>query len=130
MFGAGVDAQHYRSVEPRRRAGAQAVVSTGDCSCVGVGRSFRQPPASEDGRRKVHARTTALGGGLAIFAATTVAVVYALTASPLGQALAQSAGWLSGLFAASMVISFVGLADDRCHLRGKYKLLGQFVAAG
>jgi UDP-GlcNAc:undecaprenyl-phosphate GlcNAc-1-phosphate transferase len=83
-----------------------------------------------DGHHKGHSREVALGGGLAVFlaAATTFAVEY-LSSSPLQKILADEAPYLGGLLLAGAWIVGVGLYDDRFGLRGRYKLLGQVIAA-
>ncbi len=79
-----------------------------------------------DGRRKVHAQPTALGGGISVFLATVV-VLAALVAL----------GWPGGSFpwlkclsvlAASGLIVGLGVIDDFGRLRGRQKLLGQGTA--
>ncbi len=84
-----------------------------------------------DGRRKMHDRSVPLGGGVAIFAATVLVVTVALAIPGRVQTvLSNHAYSLVILLAAATIIVLVGLADDRFHLRGRQKLLGQAVAAG
>lgn len=83
-----------------------------------------------DGHHKGHDREVALGGGLAVFLAATItfAVEY-LSSSPLQQILTAEAPYLGGLLLAGAWIVCVGLYDDRFGMRGRYKLLGQIIAA-
>ncbi len=83
-----------------------------------------------DGHHKSHSHEVALGGGLAVFlaAAITFAVEY-LSSSPLQTILSEQAPYLSGLLLAGAWIVAVGLYDDRFGMRGRYKLLGQIIAA-
>jgi UDP-GlcNAc:undecaprenyl-phosphate GlcNAc-1-phosphate transferase len=80
-----------------------------------------------DGRRKLHLNPVALGGGLAVFLATLIGVICALIGRP---ALLDGAhfSFFLGLLGSSLFIVGVGLIDDRYHLRGRQKLLGQIVA--
>ena len=80
-----------------------------------------------DGRRKLHLQPIALGGGLAVFAATLVGIAGAFAYRPSLIDGAQSS-FFWGLFGSSLFIVGVGLVDDRYHLRGRQKLLGQIVA--
>lgn len=83
-----------------------------------------------DGRRKLHARPTPLGGGMAIFAAMALTAVVAMALLPEVRALmARESRFLWGLVAAGTAIVTVGLLDDRLQLRGRQKLLGQIMAA-
>jgi UDP-GlcNAc:undecaprenyl-phosphate GlcNAc-1-phosphate transferase len=83
-----------------------------------------------DRHRKVHARATPAAGGLAILPAVAVALLVGLgAAGPLGAALAAESRELAGLLAAGLISCAVGLIDDRVGLRGRYKLLGQVMAA-
>ena len=83
-----------------------------------------------DGHHKKHKKPVALGGGLAIFvgAVITFAVEY-LSSSALQESLSQEAKFLGGLLLAGAWIVGLGLIDDRFGMPGKYKLLGQLVAA-
>jgi UDP-GlcNAc:undecaprenyl-phosphate GlcNAc-1-phosphate transferase len=83
-----------------------------------------------DHHRKVHARATPVAGGIAILPAVTLALLVGLSApGPLRGALAAESGELTGLLAAGLISCAVGLIDDRVSLRGRYKLLGQAMAA-
>jgi UDP-GlcNAc:undecaprenyl-phosphate GlcNAc-1-phosphate transferase len=71
--------------------------------------------------RKLHYRPIPRMGGLAIFAAVMLALIFLRDQRNFDQ-------FVSILLAASLV-SFLGLWDDRWGLRPMVKLLGQFVAA-
>lgn len=83
-----------------------------------------------DGHRKLHATAVPLTGGPTI----TISVVLAIFATVFffPNALLDTKGdfrFLVALSCASAVIVMVGILDDRIGLRGRQKLLGQFVAA-
>ena len=82
-----------------------------------------------DGHHKSHKREVALGGGLAVFlaAAITFAVEY-LSSARLQKLLGDSEPFLGGLLLACGWIVLLGLWDDRFGMKGRYKLLGQFIA--
>jgi UDP-GlcNAc:undecaprenyl-phosphate GlcNAc-1-phosphate transferase len=83
-----------------------------------------------DGHRKLHGKVTPLGGGAAVFLATTTVLV-ALFAipNPWRGAFDWSPADLVALLLASAVVVLVGLVDDRVRLRGRQKLVGQVLAA-
>lgn len=91
-----------------------------------------------DGRRKLHSKPIALGGGVAVFLSAIVGLLCSAVVHPLlsqfsnepTQALFDSSQlpFLLGLSGASVFIVAVGLVDDRYQLRGRQKLLGQIVA--
>lgn len=83
-----------------------------------------------DGHHKSHKTAIALGGGLAVFlaAGVTFAVEY-ISSSRLQDALEGDKPFLAGLLVACLWIVVLGLIDDRFGMRGRYKLLGQTVAA-
>ena len=84
-----------------------------------------------DGRRKLHLAPIALGGGVAVFTSAIIAVIVAGVAfsSFRSELTPPNIPFLLGLFFSSLFIVTVGLMDDRYHLRGRQKLLGQFIAA-
>ena len=83
-----------------------------------------------DEHRKLHARVTPLGGGIAVLAAFAIAVaVIAPLSSSQRAVFADDVGFVIGLSFAALAICVVGLLDDRFALRGRQKLLGQVVAA-
>ena len=86
-----------------------------------------------DAERKLHAKETPLGGGLAVFLATVAAVFAALVAgaagwTTVGSNVVASVTELVPLLAAATVIVAIGLFDDVRHLRGRQKLAGQLLA--
>jgi UDP-GlcNAc:undecaprenyl-phosphate GlcNAc-1-phosphate transferase len=83
-----------------------------------------------DGRRKMHAVPTPLAGGIAILLSGHATVIVAATASPLRGELQENGLWLVGLCIASLILSMVGLADDRWQLRGRHKLIWQLLTIG
>ncbi|MEX0714328.1 MAG: MraY family glycosyltransferase, partial [Pirellulales bacterium] len=84
-----------------------------------------------DGHRKLHGQAVPLGGGLAVLVAAGLTIALALLLSEPVRLLLLAKPWeLAALLAASAVIVFVGLVDDRVGLRGRHKLLGQLCAAG
>ena len=84
-----------------------------------------------DGRRKLHAHPTPLGGGMAISAAMALTAAVAAALFPdVRDLIAKESRFLLGLFAAAVTIVTVGLLDDRFQLRGRQKLIGQVLAAG
>jgi UDP-GlcNAc:undecaprenyl-phosphate GlcNAc-1-phosphate transferase len=82
-----------------------------------------------DGHRKLHGTAIPLGGGLAIFLASllALAVIYFLAPEPWRSSLHNRERWLWGTLAASAAIVVLGLLDDRFCLRGRHKLTGQVV---
>lgn len=83
-----------------------------------------------DGRRKIQTRAVPVAGGAAVFLATLLALGVAALLSPeVRSALTADPHKSLALLAAAVVITAVGLVDDRVTLRARYKLLGQVVAA-
>ena len=81
-----------------------------------------------DGRRKLHAKSVPLGGGLAIFLSTMAGVCAVLFLPLLRDELVAQVPMLIGMGFAALLIAAVGLIDDICGMRARYKLLGQFAA--
>jgi len=83
-----------------------------------------------DGHHKSHKKPVALGGGLAVFlaAGVTFAVEY-FSSQNLQESLQDNAPFLSGLLLAGGWIVILGLIDDRYGMKGRYKLIGQIIAA-
>lgn len=83
-----------------------------------------------DKERKLHKHATALGGGVAIYLATVVALLV-LLATPNDWQAELLGAWLelTAFLVAGAVIVVVGLLDDRFKLRGRQKLAGQVLAA-
>ncbi|QDT71956.1 WecA-like glycosyltransferase [Lacipirellula limnantheis] len=83
-----------------------------------------------DGHHKSHKKPVALGGGLAVFlaAVVTFAVEY-FSSENLQESLHDNAPFLSGLLLACGWIVVLGLIDDRYGMKGRYKLVGQTIAA-
>lgn len=82
-----------------------------------------------DGQRKLHAESTAVGGGLAILIGFFGAI-FLLLAYPnaWGHELSASPLFLIGFMVSATILCGVGLIDDRIMLRGRQKLAGQIVA--
>src|SRR5476649_2266147 len=74
-----------------------------------------------DGRRKLHLKPIALGGGVAVFFAALIGLLCVGLAFPglLGITQASQVVFFCGLLGASLFIVGVGLVDDRYHLRGR-----------
>lgn len=82
-----------------------------------------------DPNRKLHRKSTPIGGGLAVFGASVVGICGAFIFQDWLQ-LSIRAGRREalGLFGAASLLSLVGVLDDRFCLRGRQKLLGQIAA--
>lgn len=83
-----------------------------------------------DGYRKLHASAVPLTGGPTITISVVLAMLAAVFFFP--GALLDTKGdfrFLVALSCASALIVLVGILDDRIGLRGRQKLLGQFMAA-
>jgi UDP-GlcNAc:undecaprenyl-phosphate/decaprenyl-phosphate GlcNAc-1-phosphate transferase len=85
-----------------------------------------------DSRRKLHRIPVALGGGVAVFlSAIGVILVLFAVRTDAEMPLHESGGRdLPGLLLAATILVGVGVLDDAIGLRGRQKLLGQFVACG
>jgi UDP-GlcNAc:undecaprenyl-phosphate GlcNAc-1-phosphate transferase len=81
-----------------------------------------------DGARKIHAKATPSGGGIAILLSMLLTVglmlVYPTT---LREYLLRDWSVLVGLGIAGVLICALGVADDYWRIRGRYKLLAQTV---
>ncbi|MDP1798499.1 MAG: MraY family glycosyltransferase [Planctomycetaceae bacterium] len=85
---------------------------------------------SPDGFRKLHGRTVALGGGVAVMFATALTGAIALALRlPWAVALWNQPLVLIGAASGAALICLIGLCDDWLPLRGRQKLLGQIAAA-
>ena len=82
-----------------------------------------------DGHRKLHGQATPLGGGAAVFLATTLvlAVLFVMPNRWSGK-FDWHTSELVALLLASTVIVLLGLVDDRVGIRGRQKFFGQFLA--
>jgi UDP-GlcNAc:undecaprenyl-phosphate GlcNAc-1-phosphate transferase len=79
-----------------------------------------------DGHRKLHRHAVALGGGIAICAATLLTLAVLGICNPARRAeLSHASVDLLGLCAAACGICVLGVADDAFNLRGRHKLIGQ-----
>ncbi|MEN1678041.1 MAG: MraY family glycosyltransferase [Planctomycetota bacterium] len=90
-----------------------------------------------DGGRKKQLTAVALGGGVAVYIAllagvgVSFAVAYAYGVDLLNlKNFATDRRVFAGLLLASAWIVGVGIIDDRYGMKGRYKLLAQFAAAG
>lgn len=83
-----------------------------------------------DETRKLHSRTTPLGGGIAVLSGFWIAVLCLplIWTSSAGNQL-WDPRFVGCLLLASLIICAVGLIDDTKDLRGRQKLLGQILAA-
>jgi UDP-GlcNAc:undecaprenyl-phosphate/decaprenyl-phosphate GlcNAc-1-phosphate transferase len=82
-----------------------------------------------DGHHKSHKREVALGGGLAVFLAASITFAVEFFSSPrLQKLLDTQEPFLGGLLLACGWIVLLGLWDDRFGMKGRYKLVGQFIA--
>lgn len=82
-----------------------------------------------DGHHKSHKREVALGGGLAVFLAASITFGVEFFSSPrLQNLLDTKQPFLGGLLMACGWIVLLGLWDDRFGMKGRYKLVGQFIA--
>jgi UDP-GlcNAc:undecaprenyl-phosphate GlcNAc-1-phosphate transferase len=82
-----------------------------------------------DGRRKVQIRPVPVVGGVAVLAAALAALAATAVLLPeVAAALTADAHKSAALLAAAVLITAVGVIDDRFNLRARYKLLGQFLA--
>lgn len=85
-----------------------------------------------DGRRKLHQNAVSLGGGAAVFMAMLLSVACAIAVFPSMRGAFDESHrpFFIGLLLASAFIVVIGLIDDRYHLRGRQKLLGQMISTG
>lgn len=82
-----------------------------------------------DQHRKLHGGEIPLAGGVAVLLAASVAVATML-ATPAFRSVSDPGqhAFLHGLAVSAVFLCGVGLLDDRWHLRGRQKLLGQIAA--
>ncbi len=83
---------------------------------------------SPDGRRKHQKLPIPKAGGLAVFIATTLGILGLSMYGFSFPNLVSSEPRLASLFGAACIIVVVGLLDDLYGLRGRHKLVGQFIA--
>ena len=83
---------------------------------------------SPDKKRKLHSDATPLVGGITIAIASIAS--FLITSYFFDLKINEAtASELIGLLIGSLIILFVGVADDRFDLRGRQKLVGQIIAA-
>ncbi|MBA4018741.1 MAG: hypothetical protein C0483_16360 [Pirellula sp.] len=84
-----------------------------------------------DQHRKIHARDVSLGGGvaIAITMGATAAIAFFFP-SVTRDILSRNPRELVGILGGLAVAFCLGLWDDAFHIRARYKLIGQIVAAG
>ncbi|MEO0530558.1 MAG: MraY family glycosyltransferase [Planctomycetota bacterium] len=85
------------------------------------------------GGRKKQKKPIALGGGIAVLGGTLAAIAAAFLFADLALTktfFGSDARQLAGLAVAAVATLVLGLYDDKMNMRGRYKLLGQFVIAG
>jgi UDP-GlcNAc:undecaprenyl-phosphate GlcNAc-1-phosphate transferase len=84
-----------------------------------------------DGKRKLHTKTTPLGGGIALLCGSLLTLaglwLFRERLKIIGDFVPSE---YLGLFLAVLVLCGVGLIDDRFGLRGRQKLAGQALACG
>jgi UDP-GlcNAc:undecaprenyl-phosphate GlcNAc-1-phosphate transferase len=86
-----------------------------------------------DGKRKSQKKPIALGGGAAVFLSALSAIAFTVIYALLkGENIIRpdDTEVMVGLLLASIFIVLLGLLDDFIHLAGRYKLIGQIMAAG
>ena len=84
------------------------------------------------GGRKKQENAVALGGGLAVFGGVLASVTVAFLFADLSLShtfFTGDARFLVGLAVAAAATVGLGLYDDACNMRGRYKLLGQLAIA-
>jgi UDP-GlcNAc:undecaprenyl-phosphate GlcNAc-1-phosphate transferase len=83
-----------------------------------------------DGRRKMQKTPVALGGGAAVLAGLLAGAALLVVLWQIDRIDGiENLKPLSGLFAAAILICFVGLYDDLYEMRGRTKLVWQLIAA-
>ncbi len=84
---------------------------------------------SPDRQRKTQSHPIPVAGGVAMLIAAVLAlVITAILVPEVASGLSGYSRQITGLFVAAVLITVVGLFDDRYNLRARYKLLGQLVA--
>jgi UDP-GlcNAc:undecaprenyl-phosphate/decaprenyl-phosphate GlcNAc-1-phosphate transferase len=82
-----------------------------------------------DPNRKLHRKSTPIGGGLAVFSASVVGIVVTYVLQDWLQiSIRTGKREALGLFGAASLLSLVGVLDDLYSLRGRQKVLGQLTA--
>lgn len=82
-----------------------------------------------DNQRKIQARAVPVSGGVGVLLATLVALTVAAILSPtVAAALVADPRTSITLLIAAVLLTVIGLADDRFNLRARHKLLGQLLA--
>jgi UDP-GlcNAc:undecaprenyl-phosphate/decaprenyl-phosphate GlcNAc-1-phosphate transferase len=84
-----------------------------------------------DGHRKIHKKPTPVAGGLAILASCVLVIGALFLVSNNWVTYNLRLHWptILSLLLGALVICALGMADDLGKLRGRYKLVGQIVAA-
>ncbi len=81
-----------------------------------------------DGKRKLHPHPTPVGGGPIILLGCIISIAVGwMMGGVTGDVLPQAASKHLLLFIAGLMICALGVLDDYGRLRGRYKLLGQFI---
>jgi UDP-GlcNAc:undecaprenyl-phosphate GlcNAc-1-phosphate transferase len=84
---------------------------------------------SPDRQRKIQSRPMPVIGGVAVLIAAVLALLVTVLLIPeVSAGLAAHQRQTLGLLAGATLIVAVGVADDRCNFRARYKLLGQLAA--
>lgn len=82
-----------------------------------------------DTERKLHPQTIPLGGGVAVFAATSFGLgAVWIWGNPEATRILGNGAQLVALLVSAVIILAVGLLDDCRPMRGRQKLAGQFLA--
>jgi len=97
--------------------------------CARWARKYRYVDHPDD-HHKRHARETPLGGGFVLLVATSLAILVAWIYSDSWRGYLIEDGYeLAFLALACVLVTVLGVVDDRFRLRGRHKLLGQVCIA-
>ncbi len=84
---------------------------------------------SPDGRRKKQAAPVPVAGGIAVLVAGLLALATMALIDPvIASAILENSRQAVALLVGAVLITLIGLIDDRVNLRARYKLFGQIAA--